>query len=220
MEFDDFIRVQASVDGAAPVTVLEFRGNSNNRLAVDTDLDGIGDGVALDLAAARFTANIPGMMTSSVVLTVSLRTTAHNEQLALDDIQLLCGPLYDSPPAPPSPPTVARHACAPQAHTQHARRAQRTSPAHPRVAQDTCHASTQAGGRTKRRTNLRVPPRPSQLGRPASRDLRLACWLHDSQRGWACAILLRRSQRLLWDQQWPRRKHVLRLRWSGRCCRQ
>ena len=110
MEYDDFIRVQASVDGAAPVTVLEFRGTPTKGLAVDTDLDGIGDGVALDLAAATFTANIPGMMTSTVVLMVSLRSTSSNEQMALDDIQLLCGPRYDSPPAPPSAPTVARHA--------------------------------------------------------------------------------------------------------------
>ena len=118
MEYDDFIRVQASVDGAAPVTVLEFRGNPN-RLAVDTDLDGIGDGVALDLTAATHTANIPGVMASSVVLMVSLRSTSSNEQMALDDIQLLCGPRYDSPPAPPSAPTVARHARHP--HTRRAR---------------------------------------------------------------------------------------------------
>ena len=115
IEHDDFIRVQASVDGAAPVTVLEFRGTPTKGLAVDTDLDGIGDGVALDLAAATFTANIPGMMTSTVVLMVSLRSTASDEQMALDDIQLLCGPRYDFPPAPPSPPTVARHACTPLA---------------------------------------------------------------------------------------------------------
>ena len=119
MESDDFIRVQASVDGAAHVTVLEFRGNPNDRLAVDTDLDGIGDGVALDLAAATFTANIPSIMTSSVVLMVSMRSTYSNEQMALDDIQLLCGPRYDSPPAPPSAPTVARHARHP--HTRRAR---------------------------------------------------------------------------------------------------
>ena len=154
MESDDFIRVQASVDGAAPVTVLEFRGNPNDRLAVDTDLDGIGDGVALDLAAARFTANIPGMMTSSVVLTVSLRTTAHNEQLALDDIQLLCGPLYDSPPAPPSPPTVTRHAYARHWHAQSAPLAAHVPP-RPHVAHDT-HAHTSCkhtqAGETKRRT--------------------------------------------------------------------
>ena len=118
MEYDDFIRVQASVDGAAPVTVLEFRGTPTKGLAVDTDLDGIGDGVALDLAAATFTANIPGMMTSTVVLIVSLRSTSTNEQMALDDIQLLCGPRYDSPPAPPSAPTVARHARHP--HTRRA----------------------------------------------------------------------------------------------------
>ena len=117
MDYDDFIRVQASVDGAAPVTVLEFRGNPN-RLAVDTDLDGIGDGVALNLTAATHTANIPGVMTSSVVLMVSLRSTFSNEQMALDDIQLLCGPRYDSPPAPPSAPTVARHARHP--HTRRA----------------------------------------------------------------------------------------------------
>ena len=152
MESDDFIRVQASVDGAAPVTVLEFRGNPNDRLAVDTDLDGIGDGVALDLAAARFTANIPGMMTSSVVLTVSLRTTAHNEQLALDDIQLLC---YDSPPAPPSPPTVARHAYARHWHAQSVPRAAHVHPpAHMlrTTPTRTRHASTHKQAReTKRR---------------------------------------------------------------------
>ena len=123
MEYDDFIRVQASVDGAAPVTVLEFRGTPTKGLAVDTDLDGIGDGGVLGLTAATFTANIPGTMTSSVVLMVSLRSTATDEQMALDDIQLLCGPRYDFPPASPSAPPVARHASrrARARHTTHTR---------------------------------------------------------------------------------------------------
>ena len=72
----DFIRVQASVDGAANVTLLEFRGNDadtyNGAFAVDTDGDGIGDGTALSLRAQTFSATIPATMRSSVVLSVTI----------------------------------------------------------------------------------------------------------------------------------------------------
>ena len=128
LETDDYVRVQASVDGAANVTVLEFRGNPNDRFAVDTDMDGIGDGTLLGLSAGTFTATIPGMMTSSVVLSVALRTSSTSEDIAADDIMLTCGPTVVSPPPPPSHPTIGRHArCArttpartPRTHTAHA----------------------------------------------------------------------------------------------------
>ena len=152
LEPDDFVRVQASVDGAAPTTVLEFRGGApSRRFSVDTDMDGIGDGASLASTAATFTANIPGMMTSSVVLLVALRSTSNNEDVALDDIQVVCGPTIVSPPPPPSLPGADRHACF-----------ARSAPT--RAPRTTHRARAQADT---------VPP--SQRGVALPRDLRHAC---------------------------------------------
>ena len=137
IETDDYIRVQASVDGAANATVLEFRGSPADQLAVDTDMDGIGDGTALSLTAGTFTANIPGTLTSSVVLSVALRTSSNSEDIAVDDVRLMCGPAVMSPPPPPSHATVGRHAlcsrAAPARTTRTPRHARHATHATPRT---------------------------------------------------------------------------------------
>ena len=112
IDHNDLVRVQTSVDGAIPETILEFRGNdkadySDGVFAVDTNNDKVGDGTRLTLNAATFTASIPGTMTSSVVLLVTLRVGGSGEEIAMDDLQITCGPTIASPPAPPSPPVYA-----------------------------------------------------------------------------------------------------------------
>ena len=112
IDSSDFVRVQTSVDGAMPMTVLEFRGNDtdfyNGKFAVDTNGDTVGDGAALTLNAKTFSANIPGTMTSSVSLIVTFRTAASNEEIAMDDLDISCVPTITSPPSPPSHPVYAK----------------------------------------------------------------------------------------------------------------
>ena len=111
IDSSDYLIVRASVDGAAAATILELRGNgdgSNNAFAVDTDGDGVGDGAQLTMHAQTLYAYIPGAMSSSVVLSVTLKVDNVNEEIAMDDLKIYCGPsvAISSPPpstAPPSP---------------------------------------------------------------------------------------------------------------------
>ena len=109
----DFVKVEVAVDGGSAATVLEFRGTQrlasgyNGQFAVDTDGDGVGDGVVLGSAAQTFTRAIPGTMGSSFTLSVTLNVNAGNEEIAMDDFTVQCGPpLPPSPPPPPASPPV------------------------------------------------------------------------------------------------------------------
>ena len=110
IDSSDFVNVQVSVDGAAAATVLELRGNgdgSNNAFAVDSDGDGVGDGEQLSTHARTLSAYIPGTMSTSVVLSITFAVNGVNEEIAMDDLKIMCGPaMIDSPPPPPSPPML------------------------------------------------------------------------------------------------------------------
>ena len=105
IDSSDFVNVQVSVDGAAAATVLELRGNgdgSNNAFAVDSDGDGVGDGEQLSTHARTLSAYIPGTMSTSVVLSITFAVNGLNEEIAMDDLKITCGPtVMHSPPPPP-----------------------------------------------------------------------------------------------------------------------
>ena len=111
IDSSDFVDVQVSVDGAAAATVLELRGNgdgSNNAFAVDSDGDGVGDGEQLSTHARTLSAYIPGTMSTSVVLSITFAVNGVNEEIAMDDLKITCGPtVMHSPPPPRSPPMLA-----------------------------------------------------------------------------------------------------------------
>ena len=111
IDSSDFVNVQVSVDGAAAATVLELRGNgdgSNNAFAVDSDGDGVGDGEQLSTHARTLSAYIPGTMSTSVVLSITFAVNGVNEEIAMDDLKITCGPtVMHSPPPPRSPPMLA-----------------------------------------------------------------------------------------------------------------
>ncbi len=86
---DDFIRVEADIDGGGFSTILEFQGDeksgagSNGDLRQDTDSNGVGDGVLLIEALASFCANISGTGTAlSVRITASVNSGS--EEIAFD----------------------------------------------------------------------------------------------------------------------------------------
>ena len=115
IDSSDFLIVQASVDGAAAATILELRGNgdgSNNAFAVDSDGDGVGDGHQLTTHAQTLAAYIPGTMSTSVVLSITFAVNSGNEEIAMDDLKITCGPTVHSPPllpppqSPPPPPPL------------------------------------------------------------------------------------------------------------------
>ena len=111
IDSSDFVDVQVSVDGAAAATVLELRGNgdgSNEAFAVDSDGDGVGDGEQLSTHARTLSAYIPGTMSTSVVLSITFAVNGVNEEIAMDDLKITCGPtVMHSPPPPRSPPMLA-----------------------------------------------------------------------------------------------------------------
>ena len=115
IDSSDFLIVQASVDGAAAATIIELRGNgdgSNNAFAVDSDGDGVGDGHQLTTHAQTLAAYIPGTMSTSVVLSITFAVNSGNEEIAMDDLKITCGPTVHSPPllpppqSPPPPPPL------------------------------------------------------------------------------------------------------------------
>ncbi|MEM1034657.1 MAG: hypothetical protein AAGN82_30235, partial [Myxococcota bacterium] len=88
MDAGDFLRFEAIVDGGAPVTIFEFRGdaNTNGVFREDTDLDGLGDGaVAVGPTAVTFTKPI-GLTGTTLTLVVSADLNSGDEDIALDDI--------------------------------------------------------------------------------------------------------------------------------------
>ncbi len=110
IDFDDFIRVEARVDGGAFQNVLEFRldvaepDNFNGVFSEDTNLDGRGDGQALGNAAERFTSPIAGIG-DSLDLRLTVRLNAGDEDFAVDNFAIT-GQGGDPDPDPDPEPEV------------------------------------------------------------------------------------------------------------------
>ena len=110
IDFDDFIRVEASIDGGAYVPVVEFRldenepDNFNGIFREDTDGDGRGDGVALGNSAQRFTKAIGGSG-SSMDLRLIVRLNAGDEDFGVDNF-LIEGNGGGEPPDPEPQPQL------------------------------------------------------------------------------------------------------------------
>jgi len=110
----DFVKVQVKIDGGAAQDVLAFHGNgdgSNEKFAVDSDFNGFGDGIMLTLATQTFRAPISGTG-SSLVLMVSVKVDAGSEDIAMDDLQVLCSGGASLPsPSPPAPSSTTQQSC-------------------------------------------------------------------------------------------------------------
>ncbi|MBK4216503.1 ExeM/NucH family extracellular endonuclease [Paracoccus caeni] len=94
IDADDYLRVEARIDGGAWQTVLAFvgadftSGNFNGNFRQDTDLDGSGDGALLTGDLQDFTASITG--SGSVLdLRFSASVEAGDEDFAVDDFRVL-----------------------------------------------------------------------------------------------------------------------------------
>lgn len=93
IDFDDFILVEAAIDGGLYVTVLEFRldedepDNFNGIFREDTDGDLRGDGAALSGTAATFTKPITGVG-STLDLRLTVRVNAGDEDFAVDNFRI------------------------------------------------------------------------------------------------------------------------------------
>ncbi len=93
IDMDDFLRVEAQIDGGGYETVIEFRGDDldmfNGRFREDTDNDGFGDGpIALGDVFATFTADISGTG-STLDLRLSLRVEAGDEDFGIDNFMII-----------------------------------------------------------------------------------------------------------------------------------
>ena len=85
---DDFLLVQTSVDGGAWETKGAFRsmGAANAALAVDTDLNGQGDGAALTSSFQDFSFNLPNATTLGVRIVASSDGTG--ERILFDNLRV------------------------------------------------------------------------------------------------------------------------------------
>jgi len=86
----DFLRIEAQVDSGGYVNILEFRGNGapfNGLFAIDTDLNGVGDGMTLGTAAQNISAGISGTGTT-LDLRLSLSVDAVGEDFGIDNFQV------------------------------------------------------------------------------------------------------------------------------------
>lgn len=93
IDADDYLKVEARIDGGAWQTVLMFTGaeftsgNFNGSFHQDTDLDGSGDGPALTGSLQDFTAAITGSG-ASLDLRFSASVEAGDEDFAVDDFRV------------------------------------------------------------------------------------------------------------------------------------
>ncbi|MBK9540102.1 MAG: PKD domain-containing protein [Flavobacteriales bacterium] len=99
----DYLFVERNVDGGGWVTVGAFRseatiGGSNQRIALDTDLNGVGDGTQLNATMASFSFLV-GATGTSMDVRIRFRTDASDEEIAFDLVEVegdLCRPIYYS----------------------------------------------------------------------------------------------------------------------------
>jgi len=102
---DDFVRIQVQIDGGGYITILQLEGNESlgagggsGDLAVDTNNDGVGDGVIINEVFQNLTASISGTGTT-LDLRIIYATDSANEELGFDDFSI-------SAAAAPSAPVV------------------------------------------------------------------------------------------------------------------
>jgi len=85
----DYILVEVSIDGGAFFSLLDFRADgANGEFRLDTDNDGIGDGVQLTGAAQSFSAAIIASGASSVELRLTVKMDGPQEDFAVDDFKV------------------------------------------------------------------------------------------------------------------------------------
>ena len=90
---DDGLKIFANIDGAGETLIAEFANDGsqfNSELRLDTDGDGLGDGVALDPTFQDFTFPIPGVG-ASIDLRFEFAMDSGDEDLALDNVRLFDG---------------------------------------------------------------------------------------------------------------------------------
>ena len=87
-ETADFIDMRVSIDGGAFNTVLSFRSDaaSNGAFRVDTDLNGVGDGTKLTLAAQTLSSLLTGVVGTTMDLKLRMRVSDSGEEFGIDNI--------------------------------------------------------------------------------------------------------------------------------------
>ena len=89
-DYDDILYVEYSMNGGPWTKIMQFAAagtQSNSGLFHDTDLNGLGEGVALTPALQQFSANIPATGTS-LQLRIYASCTAQSEEFAFDYLRL------------------------------------------------------------------------------------------------------------------------------------
>ncbi len=92
---DDFLFVQYRVDGGLWQTALAFQNNGqtyNGPLLQDTDFDGIGDGIQLDLALQTFTSPVFQVDPGIIDVRIDTLMTSGSEEIAFDNLTVMAVP--------------------------------------------------------------------------------------------------------------------------------
>ncbi|QJE98143.1 Calx-beta domain-containing protein [Luteolibacter luteus] len=92
-QLDDFLLIQTSVDGGAWETKYAFRSTAgaSGNLALDTDLNGTGDGTALTSSFQDFSFDLPSATTLGVRIVAA--TDGNGERILFDNLRVT-GDLY------------------------------------------------------------------------------------------------------------------------------
>lgn len=89
-DFDDIVYVEYKMDAGPWIKIMQFAADapiSNAGLYQDSDLNGLGEGVALQPAMQQFTANIPATGTT-LQLRIYASCTAQSEEFAFDYLRV------------------------------------------------------------------------------------------------------------------------------------
>ncbi|MEO1366412.1 MAG: hypothetical protein AAFX50_04500, partial [Acidobacteriota bacterium] len=84
-EADDFLQVEFSVDGGAYFTVLAVRADNSGKMAVDINLDGLGDLTPLD-AELTAESEVSSFFGSSLDVRLSISVDEVGEDFAVDTL--------------------------------------------------------------------------------------------------------------------------------------
>ena len=96
---DDFILVEVSIDGGAFVSLLDFRADGpDGEFRLDTNGDGVGDGVQLTSGAQSFSADIISFGATSIDLRFTASSISPHEDFAVDDF-IVSGDVNNAPVA-------------------------------------------------------------------------------------------------------------------------
>jgi hypothetical protein len=88
---DDFVHVQYRVDSGSWQTVLSFQNDGstyNSSLRQDTDLDGIGDGLVLDLSLQNFSTSDLPVSGATLDLRIDMVLNGGGEAVAFDSVRV------------------------------------------------------------------------------------------------------------------------------------